>query len=399
MKETDIKAQLKIIKRGALELISEDELVAKIKSKGSLRVKFGADPTAPDIHLGHTVILRKLRQFQDLGHTVIFIIGDFTARIGDPSGRNAARPPLSPEQVRANAETYKQQVFKILDKAKTEVVYNSEWLEKLSFSKVLELAGKYTVARMLERDDFSKRYAENKPISIHEFLYPLMQGYDSVAIKADIELGGNDQKFNLLVGRELQREYGQEPQCILTMPILEGLDGVRKMSKSYGNYIGVDDSPDEMFGKVMSISDELMWRYYILLTDVPEEEISRMKADAESGKVNPMTFKKELASNIINEYWGAEQAAAAASRFEQVFSKRNIPDDIKTVSFSDIKENRIDKVLLQFGLVTSGSDAKRLLKQNAVTVNGDAVNDMLFSFSEGNEYVIKAGKRRFLKIK
>lgn len=394
----NIDEQISKIKRGCIELISEEELRDKIKKKGILRVKFGADPTAPDLHLGHTVILRKLRQFQDLGHIVIFIIGDFTARIGDPSGRNTTRPPLSKEQIEENARTYKEQIFKILDPERTELVYNSQWFERMNFSDVLKLAAKYTVARMLERDDFSKRYKENRPIGIHEFLYPLMQGYDSVEIEADIELGGNDQKFNLLVGRELQREYGQEPQCILTMPILEGLDGTQKMSKSYGNYVGITEPANEMFGKIMSIPDELMWKYYLLLTDVPEQDIEEMKKNTDAGNKNPMEYKKDLAQLIVEQYWDVESALNARAQFEKVFSKREIPDDIPVINFSEITENRLVRVVADFGLAPSSSEAKRLIRQGAVEINGTKEQDINFAFSSDNEYVLKVGKRRFLKI-
>src|SRR5512135_37766 len=333
---TDINAQMELLTRGAAEIISEEDLKRKLersaKEKKPLRVKAGFDPIAPDLHLGHTVLIQKMKQFQDLGHEAVFLIGDFTGMIGDPSGKNETRPPLTPEQVKANAKTYLEQVGKILDLGKTTVVFNSDWMGKMSSTQLIQLAAKYTVARMLERDDFHKRFHEQRPISVHEFLYPLIQGYDSVALKADVELGGTDQKFNLLVGRELQKEYGQEPQVLVMMPLLEGTDGVNKMSKSLGNYIGINDTPKEIFGKTMSISDELMFKYYELLSDMPAEEISRLKGDVQAGRKHPMEAKKGLAQELAARYHGDEAGMHAREEFERQFSKHEIPEDIPEVA-------------------------------------------------------------------
>jgi len=370
-----VDQQLAYIKKGSAEIVKESELHAKLeKSRASgkpLRVKAGFDPTAPDLHLGHTVLLRKLKHFQDLGHTVIFLIGDFTGMIGDPTGRSVTRPPLSREQIEQNAETYKAQVFKILDAQKTVVDFNSRWFSKFSAEDFIRLAAKYTVSQMLEREDFHKRFREEKPIAVHELLYPLAQGYDSVALEADVELGGTDQKFNLLVGRELQRSYGQEPQVVLTMPILEGLDGVQKMSKSLGNAIGIHEPPLEMYGKIMSISDDMMWRYYELLTDVQVAEIEKMKREA-----HPMQAKKDLARRIVADFHSADAAAKAGEDWAKQFQKDEVPDNIEETAI-DAPENqlRIDKLLARAGLAGSVSDAGRMVKHGAVKVNGAVVND------------------------
>ncbi|MDD2373158.1 MAG: tyrosine--tRNA ligase, partial [Syntrophomonadaceae bacterium] len=365
---------MQLIRRGVAEIIPEEELKQKfgqsIKEKRPLRVKLGLDPTAPDIHLGHTVVLNKLRQFQDLGHEVHLIIGDFTGRIGDPSGKSETRRQLSEEEVQVNAATYKEQIFKVLDPDKTIIHFNSEWLMPLTLVDVLNLAGKYTVARMLERDDFDKRYKEGLPIGIHEFMYPLMQGYDSVALKADVELGGTDQKFNLLVGRNLLREYGLQPQVALTMPILEGTDGVQKMSKSLGNYIGVNEDAYEMFGKTMSIPDELIIRYFELVTRVEQVEIDKMEKGMQTGALNPRDVKMRLAREIINIYHNEEEALKAQERFQLVFSQRDIPEDIPEAVVSE-KELWLPKFLLEHGMVDSTSDGRRMIKQGAVKLNGE----------------------------
>ena len=393
-----IEEQLALIKRGVVELIDEEELKKKLSRNQPLRVKVGFDPTAPDLHLGHTVVMHKMRHFQELGHTIIFLIGDFTGRIGDPTGRSETRPPLTAEQVIANAETYKKQVFKILDPEKTRVAFNSEWLSKLDATGFIKLASTYTVARMMERDDFEKRFKENRPISIHEFLYPLCQGYDSVCLEADVEMGGTDQKFNLLMGRTLQAHYGQESQCILTMPLLEGLDGVRKMSKSYGNYIGIDEAPEQMFGKVMKISDELMWRYYELLSAKSLDEIATMKKDVEAGTLHPKLVKEELAVELVTLYHSADAAANARQDFNSVFAEGGVPEN--TPSFSCIQgEASAPHVFLEAsGLAKSRSEAKRLIKGGSLTVNGERLEDALTPLETG-DYVIKLGKKRFLKLK
>ncbi|HET9309492.1 MAG TPA: tyrosine--tRNA ligase [Candidatus Sulfotelmatobacter sp.] len=370
-----VDEQLTYIKKGASEIIREAELRAKLeKSRATgkpLRVKLGMDPTAPDLHLGHTVVLRKLKHFQDLGHTAIFLIGDFTGMIGDPTGRSVTRPPLSREQIEQNAETYKAQVFKILDPQKTEIDFNRRWMGAFTADDFVRLTAKYTVSQMLEREEFHKRFQEEKPISVHELLYPLVQGYDSVALEADVELGGTDQKFNLLVGRELQRAYGQESQVVLTTPILEGLDGVQKMSKSLGNAIGIHEPPLEMYGKVMSISDEMMWRYYELLTDVQVAEIEKMKREA-----HPMQAKKDLARRIVADFHSAEAATKAGEDWAKQFQKDEVPEDVEeTVVEAAENRLRIDKLLARAGLAGSVSDAGRMVKQGAVRVNGAAVND------------------------
>jgi tyrosyl-tRNA synthetase len=369
-----IDEQLSYLTKGAEETIRVEELKAKLvraaKTGKPLRVKAGFDPTAPDIHLGHTVLIRKLKHFQDLGHTVIFLIGDFTGMIGDPSGRNVTRPPLTPEEIAANAETYKKQVFKILDPHKTVVDFNNRWLGKLSSADWVKLCSHYTVARMLERDDFANRMKEQRPISMHELLYPLSQAYDSVALEVDVELGGTDQKFNLLVGRAIQPEYGQEPQVIMTMPILEGLDGVQKMSKSLGNYVGINEPPAEMFGKLMSISDEMMWRYYLLLTDLPPAEIEALKASVASGESHPLEVKKALARQIITDFHSADAAAQAQKDFEAQFQKNSVPQ-VKTVyqPYPLLQPKELFRVLVDLGEFTSNSEAQRKIKEGAVYVN------------------------------
>lgn len=400
-----IEQQLEIIKRGAVEIILETELVERLKTGKPLKIKAGFDPTAPDLHLGHTVLINKLRQFQDLGHEVIFIIGDFTAMIGDPTGRNATRPPLSKEKVLINAKTYQEQIFKILIPEKTKIVFNSEWLTKLSASDLIKLAATHTVARMLERDDFHKRYHANQPIAIHEFLYPLIQGYDSVSVEADIELGGNDQKFNLLMGRELQKHFNQKPQIILTMPLLEGTDGIQKMSKSYDNYIGINDAPQEMFGKLMSISDALMWRYLELLSFRPMETINSWKKDVAAGK-NPRDIKIQLAHEIVERFHSAAIADHAVEEFNARFKHGAIPEDISEIEIilTNIpgvsgKQIPIANLLKQAGLVDSTSDAYRMLDQNAVKIDGKKVEDRNLQIAAGTEHIYQIGKRRFAKVK
>lgn len=396
-----LEEQIAVIKRGAVDLINEKELREKVARaetlKRPLRVKLGLDPTAPDLHLGHTVVLQKLKQFQDLGHVAIFLIGDFTAMIGDPTGRSETRPALTKDQIMANAETYKKQVFKILDPEKTEVRYNSEWFEKISAADMIRLCAQYTMARIMEREDFKNRYQNNLPISIHEFLYPLVQGYDSVALEADIELGGHDQIFNLFVGRDIQKSYGQESQVLVTVPLLEGTDGVNKMSKSYGNYVGIDEPPDDMFGKLMSISDELMIKYYELLSDIPLEALAALKTGLANGTVHPKQAKIDFAKEIITRFHDANAARSAHENFEKMFRDKEIPDDIETVVM-----NRYDagiwlpKLMVNMGLVPSTSEGKRMIKQGAVTINSEK------TFSEdlpaGNELVIKVGKRKFKRL-
>ncbi|WP_321325933.1 tyrosine--tRNA ligase [Thiomicrorhabdus sp.] len=390
-----VQEQLAIIKRGAEEILVEKELIEKLESGKPLRVKAGFDPTAPDLHLGHTVLINKLKQLQDLGHEVLFLIGDFTAMIGDPTGKSVTRPPLTAEEVAKNAETYKEQVFKILDPAKTKVVFNSEWMSKLSAADMIQLAGKMTVARMLERNDFGDRYAANTPIAIHEFLYPLVQGYDSVALDADIELGGTDQKFNLLMGRTLQGHYGKPQQCTLTMPILEGLDGVQKMSKSLNNYIGIKDEPNDMFGKVMSVSDELMWRYYELLSFESIETIERLKEAIANGE-NPRNVKVKLALELISRFHSEEAAQGALKDFETKFSKNAIPDDIEEMTING--EMPLANLLKEAGLVGSTSDGHRMTKQGAVKINGEKVDDSRQIMPIGTTAVYQVGKRKFAKI-
>lgn len=390
-----VQEQLAIIKRGAEEILVEKELIEKLESGRPLRIKAGFDPTAPDLHLGHTVLINKLKQLQDLGHEILFLIGDFTAMIGDPSGKSVTRPPLSAEEVAKNAETYKEQVFKILDPAKTKVVFNSEWMSKMSAADLIQLAGKQTVARMLERNDFGDRFASNTPIAIHEFLYPLVQGYDSVAMDADIEMGGTDQKFNLLMGRTLQAAYGKPQQCTLTMPLLEGLDGVQKMSKSLKNYIGIKDEPNDMFGKVMSISDELMWRYYELLSFESLETIEGLKQSVADGE-NPRNVKVKLALELITRFHSEEEANAALADFETRFSKNAIPDDMPEFTFEG--EMPIAALLKEAGLVASTSDAHRMVKQGAVKINGEKVEDSRGVVAVGDASVYQVGKRKFARV-
>ena len=394
----DIDSQLALIKRGADELLIEAELIEKLKSGRPLRVKAGFDPTAPDLHLGHTVLINKLRHFQELGHHVMFLIGDFTGMIGDPTGRNATRPPLSREQILENAKTYREQVFKILDPEKTEVCFNSTWFEPIGAAGMIKLAALHTVARMLERDDFSKRYSNNQPIAIHEFLYPLCQGYDSVAMRADVELGGTDQKFNLLVGRELQKHYGQPPQCILTMPLLEGLDGVNKMSKSYGNYVGINEPPKEIFGKLMSVSDDLMWRYYELLSFRSNEEIARFKKEVAGGR-NPRDVKVLLAQDIVQRFQSPQAAEDALADFEARFRQGAIPEDIEDVSISCGAEGLgIALILKQAGLTGSTSEAFRMIEQGGVRLDGEKVSDRAMVLKPGVTVVLQVGKRKFARI-
>lgn len=392
-----IDAQMALIKRGIAELIDEGELRKKLARGVPLRVKVGFDPTAPDLHLGHTVVIQKMRHFQDLGHHIIFLIGDFTGRIGDPSGRNDTRPPLTEEQVLANAETYKQQVFKILDPEKTEVAFNSRWLGSMGAADFIRLASRYTVARMLERDDFEKRYKSNTPISIHEFLYPLAQGYDSVALKTDMEMGGTDQKFNLLVGRHLQGQYGLEPQCVLTMPLLEGLDGVKKMSKSLGNYIGIDEAPGQIFGKTMSLSDDLMWRYFELLSAKSLDDIAALKSAVETGKRHPKLVKEELALELTARYHGDKKAQEARQEFNAVFADGGVPDDAPEHSCMQGDNSTPVAFLADAGLTASRGEARRLIAQNALSIDGTLCTDGVSPLAAG-EYVIKLGKKRFLRL-
>lgn len=389
-----IEAALAEIKRGVEELIPEDELIAKLKEGRPLRIKLGADPTAPDIHLGHTVIFNKLRAFQELGHEVTFLIGDFTAMVGDPSGKNSTRPPLSREDVLKNAETYKEQVFKILDPAKTQIRFNSEWLSELGAEGMIRLASNQTVARMLERDDFKKRYAGGQPIAIHEFMYPLLQGHDSVALESDVELGGTDQKFNLLMGRELQKAAGQKPQAVLMMPLLVGLDGVKKMSKSAHNYIGISEAPSEMFGKIMSISDDLMWSYYELLSFRPLEEVAELKAGVEAGK-NPRDVKVILAKEIIARFHSEADADAAEQEFVNRFAKNQVPDEMPEFEFE--AGLPIANVLKEAGLVNSTSDAMRMIKQGAAKIEGEKIEDSKLVPAAGTA-VYQVGKRKFARI-
>ncbi len=395
---SQLEAALAEIKRGAEEILVESELVAKLKEGRPLRIKLGMDPTAPDIHLGHTVILNKLRTFQDLGHEVILLIGDFTAQVGDPSGKNSTRPPLSEEAIQFNAKTYAEQAFKILDPAKTRIEYNSTWLKELGATGMIKLAAKQTVARMLERDDFKKRYAGGQSIAIHEFLYPLLQGYDSVALKADVELGGTDQRFNLLMGRELQKDAGMPTQCVLTMPLLVGLDGVKKMSKSANNYIGVHDVPNDMFGKIMSISDELMWNYYELLSARSLTELAEFKAGIAAGTLNPRDVKIWLAKEIIARFHDEAAAEAAHNDFTQRFSKNAIPDEMPEVTVSaDAEGIAVANLLKDAGLVETTSEALRMIKQNAVKRDGEVVSDGKLLVTSGTA-VWQVGKRKFARI-
>ena len=393
----DVDAALEIIKRGVDELIVESELRKKLETGRKLRIKLGLDPTAPDLHLGHTVVLNKMRQLQDLGHQVIFLIGDFTSAIGDPSGRNATRPPLTEEQIEVNAKTYFAQASLVLDAEKTEIRYNSEWSDPLGARGMIQLASRWTVARMLERDDFTKRYQANVPISVHEFLYPLMQGYDSVALKSDLELGGTDQKFNLLVGRELQKQYGQEPQCILTMPLLEGLDGIEKMSKSKGNYIGITDAPNDMFGKLMSLSDELMWKYIPMLSFQHPETVLLWKREVEGGR-NPRDIKVAFAQEIVTRFHSSADAELALVDFE-LRSRGGIPDEVEEITLiTDGPTLGIAQMLKRSGLMPSIGEANRMIEQGGVKLDGEKVNDKMLALSKGVTVVAQIGKRRFARI-
>ncbi|NMF90859.1 tyrosine--tRNA ligase [Aromatoleum petrolei] len=395
---TDVQGALELIKRGADELLIEAELVEKLKSGRPLRVKAGFDPTAPDLHLGHTVLINKLRHFQDLGHQVMFLIGDFTGMIGDPSGKNATRPPLSREQIMENARTYQDQVFKILDPERTEICFNSAWMESLGSAGMIRLASRSTVARMLERDDFAKRYAATQPISIHEFLYPLCQGYDSVAMRSDIELGGTDQKFNLLMGRELQKHEGQVPQCVLMMPLLEGLDGVNKMSKSLGNYIGIAEGPREIFGKLMSISDDLMWRYYELLSFRSTSEIAALRKDAETGR-NPRDIKVMLAMELVARFHDAGAAEDARAEFEARFQRGVLPEDMPEVNVvAGAGGMPVFQVIRQAGLTGTTSEAMRMIEQGAVRLDGERVEDKGLLLRGGTSVVLQVGKRKFATV-
>ncbi|NMG67191.1 tyrosine--tRNA ligase [Azoarcus indigens] len=395
---SDVQAALALIKRGADGLLVESELVQKLESGRPLRVKAGFDPTAPDLHFGHTVLINKLRHFQDLGHQVQFLIGDFTGMIGDPSGKNATRPPLSREQVLENARTYQEQVFKILDPEKTEICFNSTWMQSMNAADMIRLASLQTVARMLERDDFAKRYAGQQPISIHEFLYPLCQGYDSVAMKADVELGGTDQRFNLLMGRELQKHYGQTPQCVLMMPLLEGLDGVNKMSKSLGNYIGIAEPAKEIFGKVMSVSDTLMWRYFELLSFRSLEEIAGLRRGVEQEGRNPRDVKVMLAQELVARFHGAAAADEALADFEARFQRNAIPDDIPEVRVAVGEGMPVFQVIKQAGLTGSTSEAMRMIDQGAVKLNGERVDDKARLLPAGETVVLQVGKRKFASV-
>ncbi len=392
----DIKQQLAIITKGTDEILPEAELVEKLKLNRPLKIKAGFDPTAPDLHLGHAVLLTKMRQLQDLGHEISFLIGDFTGMIGDPTGKNATRPPLTAEQIAQNAETYAKQVFKILDKDKTKICFNSTWLEKLGSSGMLKLSACMTVARMLERDDFSKRYRENKSISIHEFMYPLLQGYDSVAMESDTELGGTDQKFNLLMGRELQKHYGKAQQCIIMLPLLEGLDGVNKMSKSLGNYIGITEEPNEMFGKIMSISDNLMWRYFDLVSLRSPDEIKQLKQDIENGK-NPRDIKVALALEIIERFHSKELAGAALADFELRFKQGGLPEDMPSIEVTTDNLG-IANILKQAGLVETSSEGMRMIDQGGVKINSNKISDKKLTLNPDEEYIIQVGKRKFAKV-
>ena len=398
-----IDEQISYLKKGSVDLIREEDLRKKLersaKTGKPLRIKLGADPTAPDIHIGHTVVIRKLRAFQELGHTVIFLIGDFTGLIGDPSGKNATRPPLLREEINANAETYKKQIFKLLDPEKTEIRFNSEWMDKFTAADFVKLTSKITVKQILERDDFEKRMREEKPISMHELLYPLVQGYDSVALEADVELGGTDQKFNLLVGRNLQREFGQEPQVIITTPLLEGLDGVNKMSKSLNNYIGIDEQPNEMFGKVMSISDDLMWRYYELLTDTTIDEINTLKFKCESDAENPRDLKVNLAKHVIADFHSEDAATKAEDEFNRRFVKGGIPDDIEEKMVAP-QGYKLADLLASTGLAASKGDAKRLVEQGGVKLNGERATlaSAEIVIETGETVLLQVGKLKFLKV-
>ncbi|MDH5785063.1 MAG: tyrosine--tRNA ligase [Chromatiales bacterium] len=389
---------LALIKRGSEEILVEGELIAKLKEGRPLRIKAGFDPTAPDLHLGHTVLINKLRQFQELGHEVLFLIGDFTAMIGDPTGKSATRPPLTRDEVIANAQTYEHQIFKILDREKTTVLFNSSWMNAMDSAELIQLAARHTVARMLERDDFSKRYSGGQPIAIHEFLYPLIQGYDSVAMKADVELGGTDQKFNLLVGRQLQESFGQKPQCVLTMPILEGLDGVQKMSKSLNNYIGINDTPDEQFGKLMSISDELMWRYFELLSFRPMGEIEGFKVEIDGGR-NPRDIKFLLGEELVDRFHGERAGAQARDNFIARFQKGAMPDEIPEITLDNGGNSLpLSSLLAQAQLVKSTSEAMRMVQQGGVRIDGEKIEDKKLEISANTTHIYQVGKRRFARV-
>ena len=399
-----IKEQLEYLLRGSVEVISEEALRKKLEKSMSsgqpLKVKAGYDPTAPDIHLGHTLLIQKMKHFQDLGHEVIFLIGDFTGMIGDPSGKSAVRKKMTKEDISKNAATYKKQIFKILDPNKTTIVFNSHWMEKMSSSDLIELTSHYTVARMLERDDFDKRYKGQQPISIHEFLYPLIQGYDSVVLKADVELGGTDQKFNLLVGRELQRDFGQEPQVVFTMPLLEGTDGIQKMSKSLDNYIGITEPPEEIFGKVMSISDDLMVRYYELLSEITMNEIKKMKKMIKDDAVNPKDCKVKLAKEIVSRFYSPDEADKAAKEFENIFKKKEIPNEMAQLSIKwDNEKMWVCHLIKETGFSKSSSEAGRLIKQGAVSINGEKIMDSDLQIEKKDTFILKIGKKRFARIK
>lgn len=402
-KKDHFERQWELISRGTEEILPEEELREKLARSilegKPLEIKAGFDPTAPDIHLGHTVLIRKMRHFQDLGHKVTFLIGDFTGMIGDPTGKSETRKPLTREEVLKNAETYKKQVFKILDAEKTKVVFNSEWCSPMRFEDVLRLTAKYNLARMLERDDFSKRHKSGIPISLVEFIYPLIQGYDSVALKSDVELGGTDQKFNLLVGRDLQREYNQKQQAIITMPLLVGLDGSKKMSKSLGNYIGIDESPAEIFGKTMSISDELMWRYYELVTDVPMEEVASLRSQCEGGSMNPRDAKARLAKEIVAGFHGIEKAEEALEHFQKVVVRKEVPDDIEELTIkSSAMPVKISQLMVDYGLAASNGEAKRLIKGGGVSLDEEKVSDPFQELSFNGSVVLKVGKRKFVRL-
>ena len=398
-----VEEQFEYLKKGCVDIIREDELKAKlsrsIKEKKPLRVKTGFDPTAPDIHVGHTVLIRKMKHFQDMGHDVIFLIGDFTGLIGDPSGQSATRPPMTREQIKKNAETYKTQIFKILDPEKTIIDFNSRWLGKLTSFDIVNLMAKYTVARILERDDFSKRLKNGQPISSHELLYPLMQAYDSVALEGDVELGGTDQKFNLLVGRDIQREYNQEPQVVMTMPLLEGLDGVEKMSKSLNNYIGITEPPNEIFGKVMSISDPLMFRYYELLTDVSESQISQWQQDIQGNTINPRDLKAQLAEKIVRDFWSADDAKKAAQEFDRIFKQKEQPENMQEIELKNSAIPLID-LLIEQNILPSRGEAKRLIRQGGLYLDGQRVEDIgqILDIDLNNQIILKVGKRKFFKL-
>ncbi|RQW03681.1 MAG: tyrosine--tRNA ligase [Calditrichaeota bacterium] len=397
-----VEEQLEIISRGTVDLLPMEELSAKLersyKNNKPLRIKQGFDPTAPDIHLGHTVGLRKLRQFQDLGHQVIVIIGDYTGMVGDPSEKHSTRPRLTHEDVMRNARTYERQFFKILDRDKTEMRYNGDWFSRMTFAEIMNLASTFTVARMLERDDFANRYAANQPISIHEFFYPLMQGYDSVMIRADVEIGATEQKFNLVIGRQIQKEYGQQPQIVLTLPVLEGIDGVQRMSKSLGNYIGIDETPEEMYGKTMSIPDNLIYSYFELVTDIELLELKEIKTKLEDPESNPMSLKRYLGRTLVRMYHNEEAARKAEAHFDLVHKKKEIPDDIPEATLPASPVRLID-LMVSSGMVSAKSEARRLIRQGGVKIDGETVSDELFELRKGTEKVLKVGKRKFLKIR